>query len=186
MKMTETYAATVAAVAPVILLVAVVEINNRRQRVRELYELLAVPIRLIREMFRDGGDPTAQQVERVVQQVRETNVGARAGFGLMLYVLSAVAITTLLFLAELASLLWLAGTPEKSSSGVALFCALALGVGFAWVAYAPMVALLLPVSRNLLYILRGFKDYRRFLRLLRHYRAQGTVSTEPAPDSSGT
>lgn len=102
--MTETYAATVAAVAPVILLVAAVEINNRRQRVRELYEALAAPMGLIREMFRGSGDPSAQQVERVVQRVRETNVGARAGFALILYVLSAVAITTLLFLAELASL----------------------------------------------------------------------------------
>lgn len=160
--MTETYAATVAAVAPVILLVAVVEINNRRQRVRELYESLTIPIGLIRAMFRDGGNPSAQQVEDVVQQVRETNVGARAGLGLMLYVLSAVGITTLLFLAELASLLWLAGTPTESASGIALFCALALGAGFAWVAYAPMVALVVPVSRNLLYVLRGFKKLLSF------------------------
>lgn len=184
--MTETYAATVAAVAPVILLVAAVEINNRRQRVRELYEALAAPMGLIREMFRGSGDPSAQQVERVVQQVRETNVGARAGVALILYVLSAVAITTLLFLAELASLLWLAGTRPTPDPGVALFCALALGVGFAWVAYAPMVALIVPISRNLLYVLSGLRDYQRFLRLLRHYRSQGAVSAQPTPDSADT
>ncbi|MFF5497624.1 hypothetical protein [Streptomyces aquilus] len=183
MKMTETYAATVAAVAPVILLVAVVEINNRRQRVRELYESLTAPITLIRAMFREGSDPSAQQVEDVARQVRATNVGARAGLSMVLYVLSAVAIITLLFLAELASLLWLTGSPTDTAPRVALFCAVALGAGFAWVAYAPMLALVLPISRNLFYVLGGVAEYRRFLRLLRHYRAQGTASTQTAPDA---
>ncbi|CAL9510855.1 hypothetical protein SUDANB140_03641 [Streptomyces sp. enrichment culture] len=171
--MTEELATTVAGVAPVVLLVAVVEINNSRQRVRQVYEDLMRPSAVARELFRDGGEPTREQVEHAVRQREEADTRVHAGMGLLLYVLSACVVTLLLFLAELRSLFWLAGDPMSNSRGDATFCTLALVTGFAWVCLAPLVPLLVSITRSLVGMVRSHQDERRLRRLAGEYREQG-------------
>jgi hypothetical protein len=170
--MTEALATTVAAVAPVVLLVAAVEINNNRQRVRELYESMVRRYDLARELLRDG-EPTRQQVEDALRQRREDGARLRAGIGLLFYVLTACLASTLLFLAELRSLAWLAEEPMGSSHSDAEFCVAALALGFAWVGLSPLIPLLAPMYRSYLGMLRGRKDDRRLRQLAREYRSQG-------------
>ncbi|MFJ4363300.1 hypothetical protein ACIP4S_03970 [Streptomyces chartreusis] len=180
MEMTEALAATIAAVAPVVLLAAVVEINNNRQHVKDIYEGVNRPFGVARELFR-AGEPTAEEAAAALRSLAQSP--ARKGFWLLIYVVSAVFVTVMLFAAELRSLAWLANVPMGSSRDEAFFCLIAVGAGFAWVCFAPVLALLVPITGRSFAGMVGFRDYWRLLRLARQHRSESVDGQQVTPDS---
>ncbi|MET9669615.1 hypothetical protein ABZY19_30320 [Streptomyces sp. NPDC006475] len=136
MEMTEGFAATVAAVAPVIILVGAVElgfyVKTHKETNRERHP----------GHFRGPGD-IAGPLKNVQLAVR--SVGAALS-GLIW-----CAFMIALCWAEAKSLAWLADPAAPKNSGDAEFCLIALNVGLAWVA-------LVPVLRMIRRLIAGFLE----------------------------
>ncbi|MCZ4606114.1 hypothetical protein O3S80_20605 [Streptomyces sp. Lzd4kr] len=140
-QMTEPFAATVAAVAPILVLVGTVEANALVKRVKESEAERDAPLRAAMELIQSEG----HDVLRVRDSVRELLIRERqplyvlfrrdALLTLVLWVLWAGALTV----AEMLALGWLADTRQKPEPGMAIFCLMALISGFAWTVAHPIM-----------------------------------------------
>ncbi|MFD5539106.1 hypothetical protein ACFWIJ_15055 [Streptomyces sp. NPDC127079] len=179
MKMSEAFATTIAGVAPVILLVAAVEIGNRKEALREGYHLIGQRQRLIDELYAAPEAPTGLQLQAVAAQTDQPMQSATRDLFIALYVMSALIVGVLLLLAESLALVWLAGSQRGSHPLQAAFCLLALVIGFAWVMLAPMLGLVVAVADDAVVVISGVSRLRRFYRDLdTHDRQQQAADGE--------
>ncbi|WP_327710038.1 hypothetical protein OG912_16825 [Streptomyces sp. NBC_00464] len=140
MEMSETFAATVAGVAPVIWLVGALEMHQyakrRADESRALEKLYAEG-----RAAAEGGDPgTVREAIRLMQErVEPVLASAESNMTLRkaVYSLWAVVVAALLA-AESGSLMWLA-TGGGTESGLAWLCLVALVAGFAAVTSLPVI-----------------------------------------------
>ncbi|MFJ1552315.1 hypothetical protein [Streptomyces mirabilis] len=142
MKMTETFAATIAVVAPVIWLVAAVEVHHHLKRFESLQTLGATTSRARAYAAEIEGPMTSEQARHLNKLMKEGDESFREEFEQppingkvsVAYLLIVVILT----LAELFPLLWLSG-PQKSNPGMALFCLIAVLLSFVGVFVLPAV-----------------------------------------------
>ncbi|MGH4034138.1 hypothetical protein ACQB60_35035 [Actinomycetota bacterium Odt1-20B] len=139
MRMSESYATTVAAVAPVIILVAAVELTTHRARLREVYVRAARSREIVDALYADGATPTRQQIEQTECELRALRRGEWRQYAVIAYLLASNLLAGLLCLAEFYALGWLALEDPGPQPGAALFCLLALLVGFIWVSATPLL-----------------------------------------------
>lgn len=136
--MTETYAATIAAVAPVLWLVAAVEVHQFLQRLAEPLRYNAGLARTRRRTERTEGPPTPEllaEIEAAIPPEGHASMDAEAP------IKSRVAavylfVASLLVSAEGVSLAWLGGA-RHADSALAWFCLASVLVGFLIVTSAP-------------------------------------------------
>lgn len=140
MRMTETLAATVAAVAPVIWLVGAVELHQiSRQWAVEAAEFEALYARGSASLAAKSGDEAWRELAAFNAQVETALIPAErssrakvVAYGIWLAVSGALAVAAIL------SLVWLASDGGKSEL-VATYCVVSLSLGFACVTVAPVV-----------------------------------------------
>lgn len=136
--MTETYAATIAAVAPVLWLVAAVEVHQFLQRLAEPLKYNAMLAAVRRRAEREDSPPTAEllaEIEAAIPPEGHASMDAEAPIKSRVAAVY-LAVAALLVSAEAVSLLWLGG-PQHRASGLAWFCLAAVLVGFLVVTSAP-------------------------------------------------
>lgn len=144
-KMTETYAATIAAVAPVIWLVAIIEFHQftRAFTANPVADAL-VGVR--NQALRMNGEPSREEVEGLAAALE----AALTAFGgehrelrtmKRLVSFGYLVISTVLLVAESVALLWLSGS-QKPDGASAWFCFIAVSVGFAAITVLPSVVAL--------------------------------------------
>ncbi|MFG2730749.1 hypothetical protein [Streptomyces canus] len=145
MKMTETFAATIAAVAPVIWLVAVVEVHQYIKRFESLQVLGTATTRARRYAEQIKGAMTLEQASNLSNIMKEGGASFREKFTQPPFksVVSTVyaLIVAILLASEGFSLFWLAG-PQKTNSWMAWFCFIAVLLGFLAVLVLPGVTAL--------------------------------------------
>ncbi|MDT0482611.1 hypothetical protein [Streptomyces doebereineriae] len=132
-RMTKEFATTVAAVAPVILLVATVEMNRTRDEIREVSRRDAEMSHIVAGLFAGGVQPTREDYEDARRRLRELRMGKGKRLLIVLYTLSATLIGGVLAAAEIASLRWLAEGGQDAAGATAAFCYFALVGSFLWV-----------------------------------------------------
>ncbi len=144
MQMTETFAATVAAVAPVILLVGVVEVDQNRKA-------LGVSLTAISEEYRSvleslPAQPTREQVSaaraRLEALTPEANQRTTRSMRAYFKGASWIILVFALVVAEGLSLGWLAKPEHGPATGQAIYCLVTLIVGMYGVATPPTIRLL--------------------------------------------
>ncbi|WP_371527229.1 hypothetical protein OG302_14785 [Streptomyces sp. NBC_01283] len=170
--MSETFAATVAGEAPVILLVAVLEIGSRTGTVRSVFERLGRQQGLIDDLYSTEQPPTGPQVEAVGVAISQSGRHAVADVFVMLYVASAVGVGCLLLGAEVLVLRWLAIPQEGPVPLQAAFCLAALVLGFAWVMSVPMIRMIISIGGHAMAVVKGVRRSTRFYRDLRSHRQE--------------
>lgn len=141
--MTEPYATTIAAVAPVLLLVAVVEVQQITQRTRQdsaamtaAYRDAAAKLRA-REAGVSPGE--LQEIRARVQQLESEHNAGLQGFARVLYYVWAFTATALVAVVSLA-LTWLGRGSGDADPFMAWFCFSALLWGTFVVVNMPVVA----------------------------------------------
>lgn len=136
--MTETYAATIAAVAPVLWLVAAVELHQFLRRLAEPLTYNAVLARARRRAETSEGTPTPELLAEIEAAIPpEGHASMEAEAPIKARVAAVYLFTAALLLgAETASLLWL-GSDQPRASGLAWFCLVSVLVGFLIVTAAP-------------------------------------------------
>ncbi|MGW5739723.1 MULTISPECIES: hypothetical protein [Streptomyces] len=124
MQMTEAFAATVAAVAPVIVLVGVVEMDQRRKIVRD--SLNADVEELVAVLGPLPDQPTGEQVSaaRARLEALPRGVGGKRGKAMRSYFMAfAWALVVFqLVVAEAMALVWLTRPEGKPETAHAMFC----------------------------------------------------------------
>lgn len=141
--MTEAFAATVAAVAPVIWLVGSVELHQIHKRTAEQAAVRAQGIAAAR-LFLDslGETPSLAKIDEFYERLYSVFPGDPRDPRLSRTTLVAPAvwgvIVAWLVGAEVLALLWLSEPEAKPAAPIAWFCFLALIVGFAGVSYFPL------------------------------------------------
>ncbi|MHC5260512.1 hypothetical protein ACYSUO_21735 [Streptomyces sp. UC4497] len=156
------YANTIAAVAPVILLVAVVEMTSNRQRFRTTWQLLVARMERIGSLYAGGRRPSEDEVieaaHAVVAPLRQT----LKEFLVLMYIIGNVFVGLLLLRAEMITLEWLMRGGKGKNETAASFSYLAVTLGFAWITFVPVSLLLGPAIAQSRAILRGLIKSRRF------------------------
>jgi hypothetical protein len=141
-KMTETFAATIAVVAPVIWLVAVVEVHQYVKRLENLQILGTAAGRARRYAEQVEGPMTLEQASTLSRLLKEGGSSfnekmgeapAKAGV-----TIGYLFVVTILLTAEAFSLLWLGG-PQKTNAWMAWFCLIAVLLAFFAVLVLPAV-----------------------------------------------
>ncbi|MGW3942376.1 hypothetical protein [Streptomyces phaeochromogenes] len=167
MRMTEAFAETAAAVAPVIWLVGAVEYQQVTKRYMEARR--ADEVRL-QERLRalEAGDDSSEDVG-APSPSRWALISLYAAWGMVSVTLAA---------ATMRALSWLATPTSGDEPGTALFCYLSISVGLAVVTLLP-VALL--VAQALVAARRGGRLERR----IRELRTQAGSQRQAAPSAGG-
>ncbi|MFD3521747.1 hypothetical protein [Streptomyces sp. NPDC058653] len=166
-EMNEAFAATVAAVAPVILLVVMVEINNRGSRIREMNKLYERESAVARYLYEGGAEPSREQV-----LAADDSLGDRPQVSPQYkvnwwYILSGMLVCNALLVAEFVALSWLSTPDPEPEPFAARACMIALVIGFAWVVGVQFMAV------DALKMLDGSGTYlSRFTADVRRYREQ--------------
>ncbi|MFD4023204.1 hypothetical protein ACFWRV_06690 [Streptomyces sp. NPDC058576] len=145
MRMSESYATTVAAVAPVIILVAAFELTTHRARIREIYVRAARGREAVDALYADGATPTREQIQQTERELEALRNGEWRLLGMAVYLLLSNVLAALLCSAEFYALGWLVKEDPGPSPGVALFCFVALVIGFVWVGVTPLAWLVVSV-----------------------------------------
>lgn len=144
MHMTETFAATVAAVAPVILLVGVVEVDQNRKALGASLAATSEECRSVLESL--PAQPTREQVGAArarlealtLEASQRTTRSMRTYFKAITWIILVFA----LVVAESLSLGWLAKPEHEPATGQAIYCLITLIVGMYGMATPPMIRLL--------------------------------------------
>ncbi|MFE1923494.1 hypothetical protein ACFW91_13110 [Streptomyces asoensis] len=172
--MSTDYANTIAAVAPVVLLVAVVELNGHRQELRNFYESMTNRSRAAKALYAEGRSPSRQEVLDAAPELSLSSLFR--GFASLLYVTSAVAVGVLLMQAELKTLSWLAGSSRGKNEFDAEFCLLAVALGFAWITFVPIVIVASSSTISTWQMVTGLRKVLRLQREQAAYRAHEDTS----------
>ncbi|MFJ7072960.1 hypothetical protein [Streptomyces sp. NPDC098781] len=170
--MNETFATTVAAVVPVVLLVAVVEISHRRQVLRAWYARAGEHQRRIDALYADGQTASGEQLEAAEESLLGSSSAPLRDLWPLLYVLSAAAVGALLLVVEAVALVWLAHPGSGNAPGLAAFCLGATLTGFGWVTVAPLLAFVVSSASDFWVVTKGFGRQIRFVRELSAHRRQ--------------
>ncbi|MFI6093871.1 hypothetical protein [Streptomyces sp. NPDC051218] len=144
MQMTESFAATVAAVAPVIVLVGVVEVDQHRKILNESLTANSEELRAALEPL--PREPTREQVEAVRARFeallpearRRTKRLVRTYFLAIAWLVVVFALVSV----EAVALGWLAKPEGKPETGQAVYCLTTLIIGMFCVATPAMFRLL--------------------------------------------
>ncbi|MFG2731501.1 hypothetical protein [Streptomyces canus] len=180
MRMNETFATTVAGVAPVILLVAVVEIANRMDAFRTVYIRMGQQQKMIDDLYASEQPPTGPQLETVAAATGRSTRTMLAELYSVIYVASATFVGVLLLVAEALVLRWLAVPHGGSNPRQAAFCLATLLIGFGWVVLMPLLSLVVPVADNMVVFVKGFRRHNQFFRELAVYRKESQATDEPS------
>ncbi|MET9493417.1 hypothetical protein [Streptomyces sp. NPDC006552] len=149
MQMTESFAATVAAGAPVILLLGVVEIEQLRRRIKQgatSYEEWSARAIAILKRRREQGDSAPvsdEEYRELLARYPNFDVTAFA----LVQTIVWVAFCLSLLSVESLSLRWLAQPEGDESPEIAKYCALVLLLGFLWVMAVPLFRIRQILSR---------------------------------------
>ncbi|MCT2590547.1 hypothetical protein LHJ74_11615 [Streptomyces sp. N2-109] len=163
MQMTEAFAATVAAVAPVVVLVGVVEMDQRRRIVHESARANGEPFFAVFEDL--PARPTPEQIAITRARLEALPlphgpVGPARGNILVRAYAMGVAWAVVVFAlcgAEFLALIWLARPEGKPEAGHAVFCLTSLTVGMFWVVLLPLARLLWAPIQPMLHAEREIK-----------------------------
>lgn len=133
MRMSEGFAATVAAVAPVVLLVAVVEVNNARPRLREAHDRLREQVDPLKAAVREGRALTEAEAAALQRSYWKIALQVTRNLLFTVYFSAYVALALGLAVVEYVALEWLATPdvgPQEDNASLCLY----LGAGsFAWI-----------------------------------------------------
>ncbi|MFF5004668.1 hypothetical protein ACFY3G_17780 [Streptomyces phaeochromogenes] len=147
MRMTGDFATAVAGVAPVVLLVAVVEVNNARPRLREAHASMRQRIDALEGLYAPGRTLNSEEVAAAEEDLDHLERrGLRDAFFLIYISLSAL-FACALGVAELFALRWLATPDAGPQEREAGFCAVVTVWSFLWITLVPVSTLLGTVSR---------------------------------------
>ncbi|MFE3265847.1 hypothetical protein [Streptomyces sp. NPDC059215] len=165
MRMSEALAGTVAQIAPVVLLVIIVEIAGNRDRMVDQFRDAGRSVALTRSMARrDSLTPTQRaRAQRAITDQRR-NVGA-VGW-LLFYLAVSAAVAVLLLDAEWRAIQWLADPHAGPAPQDALFCTRVIGFAFLRIVMGPIISLLQPLVDGLAQLLPGMSSTSRLQRLL--------------------
>ncbi|MFE2821916.1 hypothetical protein [Streptomyces sp. NPDC059271] len=148
MVMSKEFAAAVAGLVPVVLLLVVVDVAANRRDLGAVFREIARPAAVVRSM---GRRPALREHE-VVRAERATEA-VRAGWNRLVTEMSFAAgsavAAVLLFQADFVALKWLAEKDPGPASGDAKFCLVALMLAFIRVGLGPVVDLVVPLVRGL-------------------------------------
>ncbi|MGW7067086.1 hypothetical protein ACWGII_18700 [Streptomyces sp. NPDC054855] len=140
--MSESFATTVAAVAPVIMLVASVELSANKERIRAAY-LRGEQITNARAALSiNGARPTRQEFDDARRALRVLQAGRRARALVHCYALSAFVAFGALAVAEGMALNWLAHEERGPARLEADACYWSMGSAFFWVLFVTGARLL--------------------------------------------
>jgi hypothetical protein len=167
LKMTETYATTVAAVAPVILLVAAVEVQQITRNWREVSaQMVEAYGEAMRGLATAGTDASRAELHEMAKPVLEASARATRArdlrFGLFF---TWVATSIALFLALAGALVWLADDGRAAEPWLAWLCLLALLWGTAAVVGGSIILAMGTVVRE-------SRGARAFMEALQHAHEQ--------------
>ncbi|MFD3521752.1 hypothetical protein [Streptomyces sp. NPDC058653] len=180
LEMNDAFAATVAAVAPVILLVAVVEINNHRKHVGRVYEGLERRMAAAASLYAAGAQPTREQVLAADDALPEYSVLSWRDLSILVYVVSAMLACAALVYAEVSALHWL-GTPKAGPDPrLAEHCFAAVVFGFVWICLSPALAMYPMLLKPRWLSPATIPKMSRFDRDVRRYRQEVADEAENA------
>ncbi|MGW8557352.1 hypothetical protein [Streptomyces tubercidicus] len=131
--MTNEFATTVAAVAPVIMLVAAVEIKSNRNRLRDSFAQDREMGHAVRVLFANGSNPSRGEYEEVRRRLRDLRTGRLKRVLHTLYAISAYSVMASLALAETVALRWLAEGGKGADVVGASICYFVLVASFWWI-----------------------------------------------------
>ncbi|MFG2172744.1 hypothetical protein ACGFMO_15405 [Streptomyces niveus] len=170
-EMNEAFAATVAGVAPVALLVMTVEIANSRKRLGAALRNLSPKRRLLTSLYGDGNEPTREQVLAAREAIRAAPVGLWTMFLTAVYVLSAIAAASALLGSEVAAIHWLSTPDAGPQPEVAASIRKSLILGFVWVTASPQLMMLNTMFSSLFGGITPGKYESRYSEDVRRYTA---------------
>ena len=173
--MTGDFAAAIVGVAPVVLLVAVVEVNNARPRLRDAHEDMRRRIETFESLY--GARHTLSPEEATDAATNRRTIGRSSLRDLFftIYVLLSAVVACMLGMAEQLALQWLATPGEGPHESEATFCVSVVVFSFLWITAVPIFAL----SKAALRIIRLQKSARKMDRRITELLAAPRSETDP-------
>lgn len=169
MEMSKEFAATVAGLVPVVLLLVVVDVAANRRGLGAAFREIARPAAVVRSMGR-----RARLRDHEVARAERATEALRAGWNRLLTEMSFAAgsavAAVLLFWAEFVALSWLAEKDPGPASGDAKFCLVALFLAFFRVGISPVFDLVVPLVHGLVGVAPALSPQGRLSRELRRRR----------------
>jgi hypothetical protein len=138
-KMTMDFAETIAGVAPVVLLVATVEMARLAPGLKAVGNAPSRDARVIAGLYADGVAPNRGQVLDVHRRLSASEPTKARRAAVLAYYLSATLICMALFVAEMVAINYIADPSVGPEPGMAKFCRDALVTGFFWTVTAPLL-----------------------------------------------
>ncbi|MFE2297943.1 hypothetical protein ACFXAW_07080 [Streptomyces sp. NPDC059445] len=171
MVMSKEFAATVAGLVPVVLLLVVVDVATNRRGLGAAFREIARPSAVVRSM---GRRPSLRDHE--VARAEQATKAVRAGWNRLLtemsFAVGSAVAAVLLFQAEFVALRWLAERDPGPAPGDAKFCLVALMLAFIRVGLAPVLDLVVPLVRGLADVAPVMPAQGRILRELQRRRGR--------------
>lgn len=172
MVMSKEFAAAVAGLVPVVLLLVVVDVAANRRGLGAMFREIARPAAVVRSM---GRRPRLRDHE--VARAERATEAVRAGWNRLLTEMSFAAgsavAAVLLLQAEFVALKWLAEKDPGPAAGDAKFCLVALMLAFIRVGLAPVIDLVFPLVRGLADVAPVLPSQGRLSREVRRRRRVG-------------
>lgn len=169
MVMSKEFAAAVAGLVPVVLLLVVVDVAANRRGLGAAFREITRPAAVVRSI---GRRPRLRDHE--VARAEQATEALRAGWNRLLAEISFAAgsavAAVLLFQAEFVALKWLAEKDPGPASGDAKFCLVALMLAFIRVGLGPVIDLVAPLVRGLAEVAPVLPSQGRLSRELRRRR----------------
>ncbi|MEU6057573.1 hypothetical protein [Streptomyces sp. NPDC047097] len=138
MQMTEPLATTIAAVAPVILLLGLVEIDQLRKEIAQSVERSADwslrSVAIMERLTDDGESVSDEEFQIHMRGFSGPEVAAVRLLQLNAWLIFCLAMLA----AEVLSLKWLGDPNAGADPGLAKFVTVAVSVGFSWVMFVPI------------------------------------------------
>ncbi|MDX6361045.1 MAG: hypothetical protein QOC85_48 [Streptomyces sp.] len=154
MRMSGDFAATIAAVAPIVLLVAAVEVNNARPRMTAARDALRSEVAALtasaagHRLTDEEADATLRTLSRTSWQVLKNTV-------YLIYLLASIIVAGALALAEYIALEWLATPNAGPDENNAQLLLVITSLSFVWVVLPPFAAVYLALMENTRLMLVG-------------------------------
>lgn len=170
-RMNGDFATTVAGVAPVVLLVATVEMNRTLPKMLVIIRAPFEQARIVASLYSDGAAPSREELLEA-----RARVGALAPLMRRLavvgYYVSAAVVCLALLAAEDFALQWLANPSRGPEPKVASFCKAALVWGFAWTLFSTAGLAAWAILRDVPRSAATGAEIRRFKREARQARRE--------------
>ncbi|MFD9466582.1 hypothetical protein [Streptomyces sp. NPDC060027] len=184
MRMSEAYAAAVAGLVPVVLLLITVEITSNRSRMHDLFAEVGRPAAVARSMARREHF-TQQQIERAERATHALRSGIRQLRWMLVYLAGSAAVALMLLDAERRALRWLGDPSPGPAESDAKYCLIVLGIAFFRVVIAPLLDILRPLVEGAADLLPAAGSITRLSRVVERTRREQLTGCPTPPQAAG-